>query len=115
MLIIDKGNLIIRNLKIYDILLYNKGMIPAVWAVLRSYAPALMLPVAALVGLIGYSIESRVSDRYTPYKDSIGEAREERQLEEVLSKEGSLVESIKEKKFVPKSVFEKNVSPSLQK
>lgn len=35
--------------------------------VLRTYAPYITLPFAAVVGFIGYNLESIVSDKYTPY------------------------------------------------
>lgn len=34
---------------------------------LRTNAPYITLPVAAIVGVIGYNLESLLSDRYTPY------------------------------------------------
>lgn len=88
-------------------------MLPVIFAFLRSYAPYITLPVAAVVGVIGYKIEGYVSDKYTPYQGSIEERREERQLDENLSKDVTKVDSLKEKKFVPRTVFERNVSPSL--
>lgn len=37
---------------------------------LRVYAPYVTLPVAALVGFIGYNLENIFSDKYTPYNGS---------------------------------------------
>nr|CAD7443111.1 unnamed protein product [Timema bartmani]CAD7458671.1 unnamed protein product [Timema tahoe] len=89
-------------------------MLPLLLAVLRSYAPYITLPVAAVIGIIGYKVEGLVSDKYTPYeKSSIEEKREERLLDENLSKDSIEVDSLKLKKFVPRTIFEKNVSPSL--
>ncbi|ODM93274.1 Small integral membrane protein 12-A [Orchesella cincta] len=88
-------------------------MFPAIWAVLRAYAPVITLPAAALVGIIGYALENIISDKYTPYKESIEEQRGERLLQEVDS--GKLVDKLEEKKFVPKSIFERNLSPQLRK
>ena len=51
--------------------------------------------------------------RYTPYQESIKEAREDRMLSE--AKDPLHYESLKERKFVPKTVFETNKSPSLEK
>jgi hypothetical protein len=89
-------------------------MLPVVFTFLRTYAPYITLPVAAVVGFIGYNLEGILSDKYTPYQKSIEERREDRLMEENLSKDVTIVDSLKEKKFVPRSVFEKNVSPSLQ-
>lgn len=54
-----------------------------------------------------------MSDKYTPYQKSVEEKREDRLVEEYLTKDITKVDSLKERKFVPRSVFEKNVSPSL--
>nr|CAD7392528.1 unnamed protein product [Timema cristinae] len=63
-------------------------MLPVLLAVLRSYAPYITLPVAAIIGIIGYKVEGLVSDKYTPYeRSSIEEKREERLLDENLSKD----------------------------
>ncbi|GLG97702.1 Small integral membrane protein 12-A [Gryllus bimaculatus] len=88
-------------------------MLPALFVVLRTYAPYVTLPVAAVIGFIGYKIEGLMSDKYTPYQESIEEKREERLLKENLEKDVTNVDTLKEKKFVPRTVFEKNVSPSL--
>jgi len=93
-------------------------MLPVFWAMVRSYAPVIMLPVAAVIGIIGYNLENIVSDKYTPYKPSIEEQREERLLEELKAKgTGCQVPAstttLTEKKFVPKSIFERNLSPQL--
>ncbi|KDR14664.1 hypothetical protein L798_10771 [Zootermopsis nevadensis] len=89
-------------------------MLPVVFAFLRRYVPFITLPFAAVVGIIGYNLEGMLSDKYTPYQKSIEGKREDRLLEESLAKDVTKVDSLKEKKFVPRSVFEKNVSPSLQ-
>uniref|UniRef100_A0A069DMH8 Uncharacterized protein n=1 Tax=Panstrongylus megistus TaxID=65343 RepID=A0A069DMH8_9HEMI len=86
-------------------------MFPVIFRVLKAYAPYITLPVAAMVGIIGYNIENWVSDKYTPYQESISKKRTERLLENELN---GVNESLKEKKFVAKSVFDKNLSPSLQ-
>ncbi|KAJ8884475.1 hypothetical protein PR048_016332 [Dryococelus australis] len=88
-------------------------MLPVIFTALRSYAPYITLPVAAVIGFIGYKIEGLLSDRYTPYEKSIEEKREERFVEESLKKNTLDVESLKGKRFVPFSVLQKNVSPSL--
>jgi hypothetical protein len=88
-------------------------MLPVIFAFLRTYAPYVTLPVAAVVGIIGYNLEGFISDKYTPYQKSVEEKREDRLVEDYLTKDTTNVDSLKERKFVPRSVFEKNVSPSL--
>ena len=83
------------------------------WAALRNYSPVILLPVAAVIGVIGYNVEGLISDKYTPYKPSIAEQREERLLEE-LPKQAKEHGSLADKKFVPKTIFEKNLSPQLK-
>jgi hypothetical protein len=89
-------------------------MLPVIFTFLRTYAPYITLPVAAVVGFIGYNLESILSDKYTPYQKSIEEKRKDRLMEENLTKDVTEIDSLKERKFVPRSVFERNVSPSLQ-
>ena len=36
--------------------------------VLRVYAPYVTLPFAAIIGFVGYNLEHKISDKYTPYK-----------------------------------------------
>ncbi|KAE8741524.1 hypothetical protein FOCC_FOCC012952 [Frankliniella occidentalis] len=75
----------------------------------------IMMPVAIIGGTIGYLIESYISDRKTPGLDtSIEDIRVGRLVESELSSDPTNVGSLKEKKFVPKTIFEKNLSPSLQ-
>lgn len=42
-------------------------MWPIIMQFMRSNAAYITLPVAAVVGVIGYNLESLLSDRYTPY------------------------------------------------
>lgn len=42
-------------------------MWPVVMALLRRNAVYITLPVAAVVGFVGYNLESILSDKYTPY------------------------------------------------
>ena len=88
-------------------------MLP-ILAFLRMYAPYITLPIAAVVGVIGYNLESLISDKYTPYQKSIEEKRQERLLEENLTKDVTSVDSLKERKFVPRTILERNLSPSLK-
>lgn len=87
-------------------------MWPAVFAVLRTYAPYITLPVSIVIGVVGYNIEGWISDKHTPTKKkSIGEERLERQLKE-MEEEKDKDTSLKSKKFVPKTIFEKNLPPT---
>ncbi|XP_034247515.1 uncharacterized protein LOC117649153 [Thrips palmi] len=75
----------------------------------------IVMPLAIVGGTIGYLIESYISDRNTPgLNKSIEDIRVGRLVETELSSDPTNVDSLKDKKFVPKSIFEKNVSPSLQ-
>ena len=87
---------------------------------IRTYAPMIMLPFTIAIGTLGYVIESRVSDRNTSWNGSIAERREKRMLEEQLDKEKTSDSSkggggLENPDFVPKNVFQKNVSPTLSK
>ena len=86
---------------------------------IRTYAPMIMLPFTIAIGTLGYVIESRVSDRNTSWNGSIVERREKRMLEEQLDKEKTSDSSkpgggggLENPDFVPKNVFQKNVSPT---
>lgn len=46
-------------------------MWPLVLAFLRSNAVRLTVPIAAVVGAIGYGIEGLISDKYTPYSSKL--------------------------------------------
>jgi len=79
--------------------------IVAAWA--RSYAPYIVTPIAGVVGFIGYNIEEWLSDKHTPYRKSAMERREERREMEAREGTGEFK--------IPATIFEKNVSPGLQK
>lgn len=80
----------------------------------RRYVPAIMLPVAMVIGAIGYNLERAISDRSTPSKKtSISQDRDERILEELTEKDPTKVDSVKELKMQPGSVLNRNLSPSL--
>lgn len=87
-------------------------MIPLLVRFVTRYVPMITVPAAAVIGVIGYNIESLISDKYTPFQESIQEKRLERLAKD--PEDLVHVESLKEKKFVPSSVFEKNLSPSLK-
>lgn len=87
-------------------------MWPAVFAIVRTYAPYITLPVSIVIGIVGYNIEGWISDKHTPTKKkSIGEERLERQLKEMDEEKDKDI-SLKSKKFVPKTIFERNLPPT---
>ncbi|KAG6455888.1 small integral membrane protein 12-A [Manduca sexta] len=86
-------------------------MWPIIMQFLRSNAPYITLPVAAIVGVIGYNLESLLSDRYTPYNKPVQDQRLERLTDEEVLKDPTNVQKLKYKE----NVLGKNVSPSLQK
>ena len=55
-------------------------MWPVIMAAMRTYAPYVVFPFAAAIGFIGYNIEGTISDRYTPWRGSVIERREQRLL-----------------------------------
>ncbi|XP_023172558.1 small integral membrane protein 12-A [Drosophila hydei] len=85
-------------------------MWPIIMALLRRNAVYITLPAAAVVGFVGYNLESLLSDKYTPYSPSIQEIRSQRQVAENLVENAVNVEKLK----LSSSVLERNLSPSLQ-
>ncbi|CAG2101922.1 unnamed protein product [Medioppia subpectinata] len=93
-------------------------MLPAIWAVLRVYSPYIVFPFAVIVGTVGYNLESILGDRQIGAK-TIGKSIDKERSERLLKRlddttDATQVESLKKKSFVPKTIFERNVSPSLQ-
>jgi len=85
---------------------------PVILAMVRTYAPYVLIPITTVIGFVGYGLETTVSDRNTPGpSDSVVNRRDDRRLEE----ESNNVESLKNQNFVPKTIFEKNTSPTLKK
>ncbi|KAH8413714.1 hypothetical protein KR222_004359 [Zaprionus bogoriensis] len=85
-------------------------MWPIIMALLRRNAVYITLPVAAVVGFVGYNLESILSDKYTPYSPSIQEVRVKRLTEESAIENAANVEKLQ----LRSSVLERNLSPSLQ-
>lgn len=85
-----------------------------VWIVLlqglRTYAPYIVAPVAAVIGVIGYNVEKwvRHGDLSTPYIESIKEEREERLLKETFENDPTQISSLKDRKGIPRTIFDKN-------
>src|SRR5690625_1734172 len=96
-------------------------MIPALIGLARVYAPYVMFPVALVVGTIGYNVEWSIRDKNNPkggQRPSVEQERNERRLKQLdeqtdLTQVDSL-DSLKAKTFVAKTIFEKNLSPSLK-
>lgn len=78
-------------------------MWPLISLAARRYAVYITLPVAAVVGFVGYHIEGWISDRYTPAAAPITQQRQDRLLENIDT-------AISKKKHNP---LEVNLSPSL--
>lgn len=85
-------------------------MWPLVWAAVRTYAPYIAWPFAAVVGFIGYNAETLIrGNKQSPWKTkSIMEERDERHLQETMNADLTKVDSLKDKTFVPKTIFERN-------
>lgn len=105
-------------------------MWPLIMAVLRRNAVYITLPIAGVVGFIGYNLESLLSDKYTPYSskwtilffltsesycvfcllESVQENRAERLTEDEVLANATHVEKLRLKE----NVLERNLPPSLQ-
>ena len=85
-------------------------MIPALFAILRTYMPYVVWPAAALVGVIGYNVESIIrGDKQQPWRNkSTFETRQDRRLQENESRDLTEVDLLKDRTFVPKDIFQKN-------
>ncbi|WAR19276.1 SI12B-like protein [Mya arenaria] len=86
----------------------TKAMWNVILATARAYAPAITLPIAIVVGFIGYNAETLFSDKTTPYKEKTKiEEREERKLREI---EGELDNEDNQRysKGIPKTVLDRN-------
>ena len=88
----------------------DSKMIQILLAGLRTYAPWITFPFAVVIGAVGYTIERTVrkDGKQAVHVKSIAEEREERQLAESLDKDCTNVESLKEKKGIPKTVLDRN-------
>ncbi|XP_055373961.1 small integral membrane protein 12 [Condylostylus longicornis] len=84
-------------------------MWPLILTFLRSNAVYITLPVAGVIGFIGYNLENLLSSKYTPYSKSIQENRNERLMEEITS------DPLKHERLkLKENVLGRNLSPSLQ-
>ncbi|XP_034479608.1 small integral membrane protein 12-A [Drosophila innubila] len=85
-------------------------MWPVIMALLRRNAVYFTLPVAVVVGFVGYNLESIISDKHTPYSPSIQEMRANRLTDDTIIETAANVEKLQLKS----PVLERNLSPSLQ-
>lgn len=77
-------------------------------AAARQYAPVVVMPIAMVVGFIGYNAESVFSNKTTPTRSmTVLEERDERRLKEL---EGEAVEdnSNRYSKNLPSTVLDRN-------
>ncbi|XP_053688471.1 small integral membrane protein 12-A [Sabethes cyaneus] len=86
-------------------------MWPIILHFIRSNAVYITLPIAGIIGVIGYNIESILSDKYTPYSASIEEKRAERITDDQNLKNAANVEKL----VYRENVLGRNLSPSLEK
>lgn len=76
-------------------------------AAARAYAPIITLPIAMVIGFIGYNAETLFSSKTTPYPEKTKvEEREERKLRELES--GTQTEDSRYTKGIPKTVLNRN-------
>ena len=88
-------------------------MLPVLINILRPYAPYIVWPVAAVIGFVGYNVEKAIrGDEEMPFRNqSVGETRDERLLKESLEKDPTAVDKLKDRTFVPKTIFRTETSP----
>lgn len=83
---------------------------PLIIGFARTYATYLVWPVAAAIGFVGYNLEWAIrGDGQMPGKvQSIAEERDMRLLQEIQNKDLTEVDKLKNKTFVPKTIFERH-------
>lgn len=81
---------------------------PLIMGAARAYAPYVVLPIAVVVGSIGYFIETRVrnNDKWAKEKPSTLEERTLRQLD--AQDDPTNVQSLKYKEGIPGTIFDRN-------
>ncbi|PIK50397.1 hypothetical protein BSL78_12721 [Apostichopus japonicus] len=84
------------------------NMWPVIVAGLMTYAPNLTLPIVTVIGAIGFKVERAIrGGEGTPYRNSIKEERDERLLEKTTEEDCTQVESLKQKSFIPRTIFDR--------
>ena len=81
---------------------------PLIMGAARTYAPYVVLPIAVVVGSVGYFIETRVrnSEKWAKEKPSTLEERTLRQLDAL--EDPTDVQSLKYKEGIPRTMFDRN-------
>ena len=89
-------------------------MWPVIWTFVRTNAPYITLPAAAVIGFIGYNVEWLIrKEKNTPYRvNSTQEDRLERKLKEIDEADLTDVPSLKLKNELPKAILGRNDSQS---
>lgn len=74
--------------------------------VVSRYAPIITFPVAVVLGFIGYSLETAITDKKTPYlENSIEDLREKRFMDNLQDEYHT---------DIPKNIFERNDPKNLK-
>jgi hypothetical protein len=83
---------------------------PVIMAAARTYAPYITFPFALVIGFVGYNIEGWArGGKSTPYREEgVKDSRSERLAEMVHDRDMTQVDTLKEHKFVPKTVLGRN-------
>jgi len=80
-----------------------------VFAAMRSYAPIVTLPIAMVVGFIGYNAENILSSKSTPHRaNTVMEEREDRKLKELEDGDKDSDTSQRYATGIPKTVLDRN-------
>lgn len=84
-------------------------MWPIIFNFVRIYAPYIVMPVAVVVGSIGYAVEQTLFNKQPiSAQNSIDEDRDNRLLHEFVENNNPVeVSKLKDRKFVPKTVFDR--------
>lgn len=80
-------------------------MWPVIFAFARTYAPYIVWPAAAIVGVIGYNVEKLLDRKYPKAEKSILNEREERRLTEIINKDPTEVQHLE---YKTELIFDKN-------
>jgi hypothetical protein len=80
--------------------------------IVGRFAPIVTLPVAVVLGIIGYTLESKFSSKSTGYQKSVNEERMERLLSESSGSSSEI--SQKDHGKYNKTMFERNDASDLK-
>jgi hypothetical protein len=82
--------------------LLDSNMYQVLIRVVARYAPIVTLPVAVVLGFIGYTLESQFSSRNTP---SLGQSINEQREDRLINEDDALNQKYESKS---KTIFDKN-------